>query len=101
MFNILKDGYKLFLDKDCKSETLRHEYYQVTEENNHYFYHLRYSHSLKNLDEETRVRDYDVVTCNNEDYEKILQSTVDDIIHNYLEYNGYSVSCNKKPEVNK
>jgi hypothetical protein len=90
--NQLKSGYKIYLDKKCKGEDLRHEFYVVKENDNAYIYHIRYSYIPES--EAPRIKDYPVqeTTLGNLDY--MLNNLIKDMDKNYVENNGYELFSN-------
>lgn len=87
LINVLKGEKKIFLDKECKSEILRHTFYIKSGS----IFHVRYSYAMKNL-QSPKFKDYPSIESTDENIEK----TVADILHNYYEYNNYVISIEGK-----
>ena len=94
--SLLRDGFKVYLEKPCKREMLRHEFYQITDSNGHHFYHVRYS--ISDSSSIPKIKDYPVIDVEKCDVEDTISKLTLDICNNYLAYNGYSISCNRKEE---
>lgn len=94
---LLRNGYKVYVDKECKSEVLRHHFYKISDEFGHHFYHVRYS--IMRVDKfNTRIKDYQVIDVADveDDIESTISKITQDIVQNYLEYNDFTLSCNRK-----
>ena len=84
---VLKGEKKVFLDKECKNEIIRHTFYIKAGK----IFHIRYSYGMKNI-QSPKFRDYESIDASKNNIEK----TVDDILHNYYEYNNYVISIEGK-----
>ena len=99
MEDLLRNEYKVYLDKVCRQETLRHVFYQTIDDYGHHFYHIRYS--ATKMSQVPKIKDYNVIDVEDDDVKitETINKIISDIKANYLEYNGYSVACNRKEAV--
>lgn len=95
MRKVLSSGNKIFLDKLCKNEELRHAFYQTTDDTGVHFYHVRLQYTDSQFT--AKMKDYDVVDVPLKDKESQIEKVLMDIQNNYVG-NGYLISCDKLEE---
>ena len=95
MRKVLSSGNKIFLDKLCKNEELRHAFYQTTDDDGVHFYHVRLQYGESQFT--AKMKDYDCVDVPLKDKSAQIEKVLTDIQNNYVG-NGYLISCDKLEE---
>ena len=93
---LLLTGNKIFLDKDCEQEHIRHTFYYQETTHSVFFYHVKFSYvKNKNI---PILKDYPTKSFSIEEKENYLNTYLHDMINEIYYYinKGYIISCNKE-----
>lgn len=92
--DLLEQGYKIYLDKECSREFIRHEFYMNEKNGKAYFYHIKFS--VDDFNRSPRTKDYPVIQVTGKrEIKSKIEYIVNDITKSYIAHNGYEVSTNK------
>ena len=90
---------KIFLDKDCSNEHIRHSFYYKEHKFGYSFYHVSYTSIISK--EKSTIKDYPTIEIpidkKNELFDTTLNTMVTEIV-NYVNNKGYEISCDRKGE---
>ena len=95
---LLRQGHKIFLDKDYEAKHTRHAYYYQENNVGWFFYHIKFSFYVDN--DKPLFTDYPTVEVPSNKKDELYKSTFNNFINEIVDYidRCYTITCSREDE---